>query len=60
MLGAVNLWLTRHMQAYKVKHRWWGAWLRHAPVLMLYALGLRSPYVLVVQGSRYGRENRAR
>ena len=52
VLGGVGLWLTRRMQAYKVKHRWWGAWQRHAPVSMLYALGLRSPYVLVVRGSR--------
>ena len=52
VLGAVSLWLTRRLQAYKVKHRWYGAWQRHAPVSMLYALGFRSPYVLVVQGSR--------
>jgi RNA-directed DNA polymerase len=52
VLGEVSLWLTHRLQAYKVKHRWYGACQRHAPVSMLAGLGFRSPYALVVQGSR--------
>lgn len=52
VLWNVSLWLTRRLQAYKVKHRWHGAWQRHAPLSMLEGLGFRSPYVLVVHGSR--------
>jgi len=52
VLWNVSLWLTHRLQAYKVKHRWHGAWQRHAPYSMLLGLGFRSPYALVVHGSR--------
>ncbi len=48
----VSHWLTWRLRAQPVKHRWHGAWQRHAPYSMLEGLGFRSHYVLVVHGSR--------